>query len=138
MENNTALTVAQEMPQNLGDLYVSFKPETDEQKAALYKAMSQPDRKMSDFINTKIKVTDLYIEVVEIADEETGEVNQLPRVVLFCEDGTTYASISKGIFNAIKRLCAVYGMPHWEKPIPLKIIQTTAKNRKFLNLIVEP
>ena len=136
MENNS-LSLAKEMPQNLGDLYVSFKPETDEQKAALYKAMNQPDRKMGDFINTKIKVVDLYIEVVEIADEETGEMNQLPRVVLFTDDGTTYASISKGIFNAVKRLCAVYGMPHWENPIPLKIIQTTAKNRKFLTLIVE-
>lgn len=134
---NTSLTLAKEMPQNLGDLYVSFTPKTDEQKAALYKAMSQPDRRMSDFINTKFKAADLYIEMVEIADEETGEVSQLPRVVIFAEDGTTYASISKGIYNAVKRLCAVYGMPHWEKPIPLKIIQTTAKNRKFLNLIVE-
>lgn len=134
---NTSITVAKEMPQNLGDLYVSFVPKTDEQKAALYKAMSQPDRRMSDFINTKFKAADLYIEMVEIADEETGEVSQLPRVVIFADDGTTYASISKGIFNAVKRLCAVYGMPHWDKPIPLKIIQTTAKNRKFLNLIVE-
>ena len=134
---NTSITVAKEMPQNLGDLYVSFTPKTDEQKAALYKAMSQPDRRMSDFINTKFKAADLYIEMVEIADEETGEVSQLPRVVIFADDGTTYASISKGIFNAVKRLCAVYGMPHWDKPIPLKIIQTTAKNRKFLNLIVE-
>ena len=135
---NTSLITAQELPQNLGDLYVSFKPETDEQKAALYKAMSQPDRKMSDFINQKINAVDLYIEVVEITDEETGETAKLPRVVLFDADGKTYASISKGIFNAVKRLCTVYGMPHWEKPIPLKIIQTTAKNRKFLNLIVEP
>ena len=134
---NTSITVAKDMPQNLGDLYVSFTPKTDEQKAALYKAMSQPDRRMSDFINTKFKASDLYIEMVEIADEETGEVSQLPRVVIFADDGTTYASISKGIYNAVKRLCAVYGMPHWEKPIPLKIIQTTAKNRKFLNLIVE-
>lgn len=135
---NTSIITAKDMPQNLGDLYVSFTPETDEQKASLYKAMSQPDRKMSDFINTKIKVVDLYVEIVEIADEQTGEMSKLPRVVLFTEDGTTYASISKGVFNAIKRLCTVYGMPHWEKPIPLKIIQTTAKNRKFLNLIVEP
>ena len=134
---NTSIMVAKEMPQNLGDLYVSFTPKTDEQKAALYKAMSQPDRRMSDFINTKFKAADLYIEMVEIADEETGEVSQLPRVVIFADDGTTYASISKGIYNAVKRLCAVYGMPHWDKPIPLKIIQTTAKNRKFLNLIVE-
>lgn len=134
---NTSLTLAKEMPQNLGDLYVSFTPKTDEQKAALYKAMSQPDRRMSDFINTKFRASDLYIEMVEIADEETGEVSQLPRVVIFADDGTTYASISKGIYNAVKRLCAVYGMPHWDKPIPLKIIQTTAKNRKFLNLIVE-
>lgn len=134
---NTSIMVAKDMPQNLGDLYVSFTPKTDEQKAALYKAMSQPDRRMSDFINTKFKAADLYIEMVEIADEETGEVSQLPRVVIFADDGTTYASISKGIYNAVKRLCAVYGMPHWDKPIPLKIIQTTAKNRKFLNLIVE-
>ena len=134
---NTSIMVAKDMPQNLGDLYVSFTPKTDEQKAALYKAMSQPDRRMSDFINTKFRASDLYIEMVEIADEETGEVSQLPRVVIFADDGTTYASISKGIFNAVKRLCAVYGMPHWDKPIPLKIIQTTAKNRKFLNLIVE-
>lgn len=137
---NTMITRPEslDMPLELGSMFVSFKPETDEQKANLYKAMTQPDRKLSDFINAHIDVIDTYIEMVEIADEESGEVNILPRVVLFTEDGTTYTAVSKGIFNALKRLFAIYGLPHWEKAIPLKIIQTTSKNRKFLNLAIDP
>lgn len=133
-ETNSIITRQEEINQSVQGSFCSFVAETDEQKASLYKAMTSPDRKMSDFINQKINAVDVFVEQVEITDDETGEVAVLPRVVIFDQDGTTYSATSRGIFNALKRLFLVYGMPHWEKPIPLIIKQTTAKNRKFMTL----
>lgn len=133
-EKNSIITRQEEINQSVQGSFCSFVAETDEQKASLYKAMTSPDRKMADFINQKINAVDVFVEQVEITDEESGEIAVLPRVVIFDQDGTTYSATSRGIFNALKRLFLVYGMPHWEKPIPLIIKQTTAKNRKFMTL----
>ena len=89
-ETNSIITRQEEINQSVQGSFCSFVAETDEQKASLYKAMTSPDRKMSDFINQKINAVDVFVEQVEITDDETGEVAVLPRVVIFDQDGTTW------------------------------------------------
>lgn len=117
--------------------FCSFVPETQEQKAALYAAMTTPDKKIGDFINQKINAVDVFMEIVELVDEKTGEMFEMPRVVIFDEDGTTYTATSRGIYNAITRLFSVYGFPTWDPAIPLVIKQITRGERKFLTLAIE-
>ena len=116
--------------------YVSFRPETAAEKARLYRAMTTPDFKVADCINQVIHLTDVYVERVEVVDQESGEVALVPRVVLFDADGKTYAATSRGIANSLERLFMVYGVPHWTEAIPVKIQQVQNGARRFYTLSV--
>ena len=50
--------------------YCSIKPTTTEEKKALYNMMNSSDERLADCINQVIKVKDLYIESVEVKNEE--------------------------------------------------------------------
>lgn len=135
MENlNLSLTNPTEEKQN--PTFCSFVPETAQDKAKLYRAMTNPEHKISDCINQEIKLVDVFVELVEMTNEETGEVSQVPRCVLFAEDGHTYAATSSGIYNALRRLSMVYGVPHWAEPIPVVIRQLQMGAKRFYTLDV--
>ena len=68
-------------------------------------------------------------------NQETGEAQVCPRIVLISDDGTTYVTISKGVYNSLKNLCAIIGTPEtWKAPVKVKVIQRAIKERKMLSL----
>ena len=134
MENlNLTLTSSEEKS---NPSFCSFNPETREEKARLYRAMTNPNHKISDCINQEIQLVDVFVELVEMANDETGEVSRVPRCVLFAADGQTYAATSSGIYNALRRLSMVYGVPHWDEPIPVVIRQLQMGAKRFYTLDV--
>lgn len=145
VENTTDIVVMQpkkELSVNLSDTaksnYSSIKGDSREEKAKLFKAKSSPDKRLSECINQKIYAKDVYMEVVNVTNEETGEIQECPRVVLLDKDGISYTSVSFGIYNSLKSLVSVFGEPTWEEPIPVIVRQKeTGKNRKQLVLDVE-
>ena len=116
--------------------YVSFRPITYPEKARLYRAMTNPDYKISDCINQVICLIDVFVEWVEMLDRASGEIAVVPRCVLFDADGKTYVATSRGIANSLERLSMVYGMPHWDTPISVKIRQVQNGERRFYSLDV--
>lgn len=107
--------------------YCSFNPTTQEQKAALFKAMNNPEKRLSDMINMVIEAKDLYMELVTIVDQNSGELIKAPRIVIIDNKGIGYQCVSKGVFGSIKKLISLYGEPTWKVPIKLKIKQVTTR-----------
>lgn len=102
--------------------YCSLVANTEEEKTTLFNAMNNPDKRLKDCINEVINVKDVFVEVVQCQNKETGEVTTAPRVVLIDTAGIGYQCVSKGIFGALKKLFAVYGEPqNWASPLSLKI-----------------
>lgn len=117
--------------------FCSFQPDTLEGKAQLYNAISSPDFRLSDCINTKINMTHVVCETVSCVSKETGEVTKCPRVIIIDDKGKSYQSVSMGVFNSIKRIFQMLGMPgDWEKPIPVEVKQITRGQNKMLTLKV--
>lgn len=116
--------------------FCSMRAETDAEKANMFNAMNNPDKRIADCINMTIKAKDLYIEVVNCTNEETGEITACPRIVIIDEKGTSYQAVSLGIYSALKKVIQVFGTPTWEKPIPLEVKQVTKGNRKMLTMNV--
>lgn len=114
--------------------FSSLKAETDEEKARLFNAINNPSKRLSDCINMKIKAKDLYIEVVQCTNEETGVTTACPRIVIVDEAGESYQAVSLGIYSALKKVIQIFGAPTWEKPIPLEVKQVTKGARKMLTL----
>ena len=116
--------------------FTSMVAETDEAKAKLFNAMNNPDERLADNINRQIKAKDLYIEVVNCTNTETGEVTACPRIVIIDDKGKSYQAVSIGIYSALKKVIQVYGVPTWQKPITLEVKQVTKGERKMLTLNV--
>lgn len=117
--------------------YCSMTPETDEDRKALYNAVNAPAHRLSEYIGQTITITDVYVEVVQITNEQTGEVTTAPRIVLF-GNGESWACVSTGVFGSLKKLFAVFGTPDtWEKPVTLQVKQIErGQGKRILTLIV--
>lgn len=125
----TALTVQ-------ANSFCSFTPTDAESKAILFNGMNNPDHRIADEINSVISVQHVYIEMVDIANEETGELTACPRIVLFDDKGESHVAVSLGVLSALKKLFKVFGRPEtWEKAIPLRVKQVSVgSTNKMLTL----
>lgn len=100
-----------------GKGYCTMTAENKQAKATLYNAVSNPD-KISDMINKEIKMIHFYVEIIQCANESTGGVVNVPRVVLIDENGKGYQAVSVGIYNAVKRIVSMFGNPAaWDSPV---------------------
>ncbi len=117
-------------------IYCSVKGDDRQTKALVYNAINSPDERISDHINETLSVTDVVWEPVELVNEETGEYEVAPRTVLITADGKSYQAVSRGIFNAVQKLIAVFGEPTWADPIPVVVRQITTGKFKTNTLEV--
>lgn len=115
----------------------TVKGDTPEEKALVFNAANNPQHKINDFINKKIMVKDFYAETLELVNEETGEIEKAPRIVLIDDQGEAYECVSVGMFSSLKKLIAVFGAPTWENPIPVVIKQEKVKNGTMLTMSVQ-
>ena len=100
-----------------GKGYCTMTAENKQAKATLYNAVSNP-AKISDHINKEIKMIHFYVEIIQCANESTGGVVNVPRVVLIDETGKGYQAVSVGVYNAVKRIVAMFGNPAtWDEPV---------------------
>ena len=116
--------------------FCSMSAETPEEKAQLFNAMNNPDERLADCINKRIAVKDLYVEVVNCTNQETGETQTCPRIVVIDDKGKSYQCVSIGIYSAFKKIIQVYGAPTWEKPVTVEVKQISKGTRKMLTLNV--
>ena len=131
---NTALSILSQ--ENQGP-YCSFIPSTLEEKKALYNAMTRPDHRFSDCLNMVVDVHNCYIEEVEMVNDDTGEVQKIPRVVLIDGNNEGYVAISRGVYRDFVRVCQVFGMPPWNDGVRLKLVQNQLKDRRVYGLQIE-
>lgn len=135
MENEITLYNAVE--NELGQPYCSMQVTDEKSASMLFKAMNQPDDSLGDHINETIDVANIFIQPVSMANQDTGEVNVVPRIVLFDVEGKTYVTVSKGIYNALKNMCAIVGTPEtWKAPVTIKVGQRQIKERRMLTFDV--
>lgn len=139
---NNAMMTIEEQDMNIFEqgnkkpAYCSIVAESFDDKAKIFNAMSSPDERLRNHINEIIKIRDVYCEIVECVNKETGATSEAPRVVLIDTEGKSYQCVSTGIFNSLKRLFTVFGMPTWEKGVPCKVKQVSNGERQILTLVV--
>lgn len=138
---NEMATMTKAIDTELADgCFCSMELSTSDAKAMLFNAVSNPDKKLTECANMKIALKDVYIEpqVLARTDENgnmTGEVEEVNRMVLIDDKGVSYTCCSKGVFNSLRRIIALYGMPNtWEKPLVITPINVSRGNRQFLNI----
>lgn len=118
--------------------YTSMIPKTVEEKKKFFNAINSTEKRLGDCINKVIKVKDIYVEVVKCKNKDTGEETECPRTVLVDDKGVSYQAVSLGVFNGLRKIFQIFGMPNeWEKPLPLMVKQLTKGERKILTFEFE-
>lgn len=113
--------------------YCSLVPKTDDERAALYNATSNPTAKLSSMIGKVITLENVYVEICEMVDTRTGEATKAPRIIFFDKSGNSYACISKGVFGALKKLFSIFGTPEqWTRPLPIEVQQIEKGEKRIL------
>lgn len=135
-ENTTAITVTNIMSAGSGTTVCSIVPEKGNRAQAktVYNAMNNPTHRLKDFINKKILIENVLVEITNIVDEETGEFEKVPRTVLIAPDGTSYSAVSKGVFNSIRNAYLAFGDAPWEGGIEFEVKQVSVGRGNMLTL----
>lgn len=129
MENKeNEIMLFNEVKQNV---YCSKVAETESEKKELFNALESCDVLLNDCVGEEIAIKDVYVEEKKVVDDETGEVKTKFRTILFDEDGKTYATGSYGIYNVLKKIFTIYGLPtSWDKPLKVKVAKRPIKDGK--------
>lgn len=111
-----------------------FDTTTMDGKMALYNAMQTSDR-VDEHLNEPLHVTNVLAQAVEVANQETGEINSSTRVVIHAEEGD-FAASSPTLAHAFGNLFAIFGTPDkWAVPIILKVVEKKSRRGyKFFDL----
>lgn len=108
--------------------YCSLQAADDEDRVKLYNACSSP-LSVADMINKQIKLRHIFVEVIQVMSEQSGELVYVPRVILIDEKGTGYQAVSIGMYNSVKRLIVTFGDPStWKKAHTVEIQNVSLKN----------
>ncbi len=137
MAENNALAntnVRDTLSANNHTAYCSMTPTTMREKAMLFNAMSNPTHKLADYINVTIWVKDVFVELIELTDDLTGETTLAPRIVLIDNGNETFQAVSKGIYNSLSRLIQNFGEPTWDGGLPLRVKQVSKGKNQLLVL----
>lgn len=127
-ENKGELTLFSGIKKNV---YCSKVAETEKEKKELFNALESCDVLLNDCVGQEIEIKDMYVEEKQVIDHETGEVKTKYRTILFDKNGQTYATGSYGIYNVLKKIVQIYGLPEsWEKPLKVKVAKRPIGNGK--------
>ena len=110
------------------------KPGNKEQAKAIFNAMNNPTHRLNDFVNKKVIVENVLIEINDILNDKTGEVDRVPRVVLISPDGTSYQATSKGVFTSIKNAYFALGQAPWNGGVEFEVKQVEVGRGSMLTL----
>ena len=132
-ETSTALAITsvdQIMSANIGSAFCTLDMENADRKtkAQIANALNNPDHTVKSMVNKTIKVKNFLIEVAEILNDDTGEIDRVPRIILFDEKNETYLAHSIGMFNAIRSACRTFGNAPWDDPLNFEICEKPTKN----------
>lgn len=111
-----------------GGFYTSLATNSRADKMKLLKAVNN-SLPLVDQAGKSIKIVDVVLQSVEIANENTGTVEDSVRITLITEDGTAYHATSKGIAQSLKQAFGVLGEPNqWEEPLEVDVAEERGRN----------
>lgn len=145
-QNNTALAPLRndEQPELVEIMtsralsFCSFVPKTDKEKIQLFNLTNTPEKHIKDEIKDVIAVKDVFVEMVPMLNQKTGEVVDSPRIVLIDDKGVGHTCVSTGVYGSIRKMFLSFGTPDkWTKPVKvMPMLINKGTDRSILTLSV--
>lgn len=133
-ENNGSMMVVDVM--NTGVGYTDMDLADRSAAVAFYNATSNPANKLKEHVNEVLSLVHVSVECVEVSKENNPDDKVLaPRIVLITEDGQSYACVSIGVYQSLKRMFSLLGTPDtWTEPVKIKPVLISTKKGQVLSL----
>ncbi len=133
-ENNGAMMVSDVM--NTGVGYTDMNLSDRSAAVAFYNATSNPVNKLKEHVNEVLSLVHVSVECIEVSREDALEEKVMsPRIVLITEDGQSYACVSIGVYQSLKRMFTLLGTPDtWTEPVKIKPVLISTKKGQVLSL----
>lgn len=114
----------------------TFVGDDFETKVATFAAVSGAV-KIADNLGATINLANIVVQPVEQVNESTGQVQEVPRVILIDDKGNAFAAISGVLFKRVEDLLGLVGHPStWGKPLPVKVVKEGSGSRQFFDLVL--
>lgn len=146
MENMELMNVNGNMPGEAMAMFSSFNSDSREDKVKLYNALTNPDRRIADYINTTIGIKDVVMVPVDMVqtidkegnpfEDEAPKTRKMMRTIILADDGYSYGATSDGISNSLRMLYQVFGTLHFDEPVKMQVKQVKARRGNVLNLVM--
>lgn len=130
-ENNT-LTITDKINENVKRCTLDLNDEDN--ATSLYNVLTgDADILLNNIIDETITMTGAFMDKhpAPVVDEGTGEVigtTSKYRIIIFDDEGKTYATGSYGIYNALTMIFEIFGEPSKEHPIKVKVSKKATSN----------
>ena len=116
--------------------YSSIQGNSFEDRVTLINAISAATP-VADELGKPFLLKDVVIESVTLANERTGELQEVPRITFIDDKGRALAATSDVLFKDVKRTFAILSTPNnWPAPVPVVINKEKAKVGSFFTLQV--
>jgi Phage Single-stranded DNA-binding protein len=89
-----------------------------------------------DAKNKELALVDYYCHEVQLANDQTGNIDTCIRVVLFDAEGFAYAFVSKGIYDSLRSLVMVMGRGTFNPPVKVRIVESKTRSKRTFYSIV--
>lgn len=131
----------EQMKQGTTNVVSTFKGGDRATKLEILKAMTNAGS-LEELIDEgkELNLANWVIKPVSLVNDETGEIREVPRIILVDDQGKSYVATSVGIFSALKDIAAILGMPGehegmWPVKVRPKGERTRNGNRVFTLVI---
>ena len=115
--------------------YSTIKATSFKERLELGKAIND-SIPLDTVLGTEFELANYIVQVVEIADNGTGETVQAARTILIDDAGKAYHGTSKGLMTAIRNLNATVGDPsQWEgNTVRIKVVMEGVRPRQYFTI----
>lgn len=131
-KDNSLITNDVSVLNNDKTLFTSIDLSEAENKAKLYNSLQKCDVRINDIIGETIEFSDIFIEEKPYTetDEKTGEIKTTKkfRTILYGTNGQTYVSAAYGVYNSLKNIVSIFGLPTKEVPFKVQVDKRKTQN----------
>lgn len=90
---------------------------------------------IADELGKTINVSHVIVQAVDMLNEQTGQLQTVPRVVFYDDKGVGHHAISGPLFRDARTMLGIVGDPStWEAPVAVKVLQEGSGSRKYFTL----
>lgn len=120
---NTLSADIDAMRQGKVAVFSSYRGESRDDKMNVLRAMTNSTA-LDTMIGKTVALANFVVQSIEMPDQNTGEMQTVPRIIIVDSEGKSYHAISQGIWSALKNICGILGMPAtWSAPVDVTVAQ---------------